>query len=97
MSKDYSHDCPVCGKHKFPTPDSYHDCPVCGWCDEEYGIRHPDDTTLHNSVSLNEAKKNFKECGRADPKADKRASDSKDFLKDFMEQYRKEYEEHRQK
>lgn len=53
--------CPVCGKHEFLEPGTYEICPVCGWWEDYYQLTHPDRPGGGNLMSLNEARKAYKE------------------------------------
>ena len=52
MTDDYGL-CPVCGKYRFPEPDTYEMCQVCGWFDDSYQLDYPD-RKGNNDLSLNE-------------------------------------------
>lgn len=55
--------CDCCGAYTISEP---HDiCPFCGWEDDPYQRKNPDDTGA-NSVTLIEARANFKRFGRAE-------------------------------
>lgn len=63
--------CPCC---EFLTlgeepPGTFEICPVCGWEDDDVQFESPDSSGGANSVSLNEAKVNFKKIGAIDEKA----------------------------
>lgn len=62
--------CPCCRFLTLPYRGQYDICPVCFWEDE--GVlndANPDDTSGPNHISLNEARKNFKEYGACDKNA----------------------------
>lgn len=58
------HKCPVCGKFEFPYEDSFESCEVCGWADDGFQVAYPDETG-DNTITFNEAKKLYRETGRA--------------------------------
>ncbi|MGI6725782.1 MAG: CPCC family cysteine-rich protein [Christensenellales bacterium] len=64
----YETNCPVCGK---PLPGEYYEfenCRNCGWEDEPYAVDYPDEGSGPNDgVSLNQAKENYNNTGRAVP------------------------------
>ena len=53
--------CPCCGKYYFTEKDAYEICPVCGWEDDPLQRREPDFAGGANTLSLNEAIKNYTE------------------------------------
>jgi len=57
--------CPCCGFLTFgeETRDTYEVCPVCFWEDDPVQFEDPDYEVGANSVSLNQAKQNFKDFG----------------------------------
>lgn len=58
-SKGYMKDiCPVCGKSRV---GHFEICPVCGWSNDFVQAEDPDFKHGDNSMSLNEAKKAWKE------------------------------------
>ena len=63
--------CPVCEYLTFDTedgfPGSYNICAVCFWEDDACQYEDFDYDAGANSVSVNQAKKNFKECGASEP------------------------------
>ena len=62
--------CPCCGYYTLmnkPT-NTFDICPVCSWEDDGLQLLEPDRENGANSVSLNQAKKNFKEIGASDSK-----------------------------
>lgn len=61
MGKDSSHICPVCGKFMFPFFSSSDECPICGWMDDPVQESYPDLKNCQNDMSLNEARKAYKE------------------------------------
>ena len=59
------HKCPCCGYYTLknePNGD-YEICPVCFWEDDPFAYENPDECCECNSVSLNQAKENFKLFG----------------------------------
>lgn len=59
--RDDSHMCPVCGKFRFPGYSSSEECPICGWMDDSVQEEYPDWGGCQNDMSLNEARKAYKE------------------------------------
>lgn len=57
--------CPCCGYLTFSSPPdgSFDICPVCLWEDDLVQLDDPDYAGGANSVSLNQARKNFKKWG----------------------------------
>lgn len=56
--------CDCCGAYTIEEP---HDiCPFCGWEDDPYQRTHPDKEGA-NTVTLIEARANFKSYGKAEP------------------------------
>ena len=55
------HKCPICGIFDFEEFNSLEICEVCGWQDDAVQEKYPDSTEGANSVSFNEAKKNYSE------------------------------------
>ena len=54
------HVCPVCGKHEFPSWDSYDICPECGWEDSAFQEKNPDnDAGPNDGMTLNEYKAKY--------------------------------------
>ena len=51
--------CPVCGKGIITEP--FDECPVCGWADDPFQEEAPDEGGGNNTMSLNEARKAWKE------------------------------------
>ena len=60
-----SHPCPVCNNYIFHGLNSGEGCMCCGWEDGDYQTRFPDEEEVCNTMSLNQAKKAYKE-GRLD-------------------------------
>ncbi len=62
--------CPCCGFLTMGEKDhlSYDICPVCAWEDDSIQFDDPDMRGGANSVSLNEARENFKKFKTHDPK-----------------------------
>lgn len=63
--KEFETICPVCEKHHFEDVNAFDFCPLCGWCDDLVQRTEPDYDKGYNSISLNQAKKNYKETGKA--------------------------------
>lgn len=56
--------CDCCGAYTITEP---HDiCKFCGWEQDSFQRKNPDEPGA-NPVTLNEAKENFKHCGKAEP------------------------------
>ena len=56
--------CPVCGYLVFgEPPGSYSICEVCNWEDDNIQRSDPDYKGGANSISLNEARQNYKKTG----------------------------------
>lgn len=54
--------CPCCEKETLnPEYDGFEICSICGWQDDGYQKEHPDEGGCANIMSLNEAKKAYKE------------------------------------
>lgn len=53
--------CPVCGKYKFYEEDDFDVCPICMWENDEYQNKNPDYAGGANQMSLNEARKAYRE------------------------------------
>lgn len=51
--------CPVCGKYRFDSEDDI--CQICNWIHDGYQEENPDEDSLVNIMSLNEAKKAWTE------------------------------------
>ena len=51
--------CPVCGKGIIL--DAWEECPVCGWLDDPFQEEQPDMDGGNNKMSLNQARKAWKE------------------------------------
>ncbi len=59
--------CPCCGYLVFTTqPGSYQKCPICLWQDNLAQLRFPLMPNVANHVSLQQAQRNFEECGAAE-------------------------------
>lgn len=56
-----AHVCPVCGKFIFDEEGSYDFCEVCNWCDDPLQEKYPDFPGGANDMSLNQARKAYKE------------------------------------
>lgn len=60
--------CPCCGYLTLAeAPGSYEVCPVCLWEDDPLQLRDQDFSGGANRVSLNEGRRNFRECGASSP------------------------------
>jgi hypothetical protein len=59
------HPCPCCGYLTLPEAPTgtYEICPVCFWEDDNVRFDDPDHEGGANQVSLNQARKNFREHG----------------------------------
>lgn len=57
--------CPCCNKHTLDEepPGTYQICPICYWEDDGTQFDDPEYKSGANSVSLNEAKLNYKNFG----------------------------------
>lgn len=53
--------CPVCGKYEFDEEDDFDVCPVCMWENDGLQNKNPDYAGGANQMSLNEARKAYKE------------------------------------
>ena len=51
--------CPVCQEYIFT--EEYVVCPVCNWCHDRWQEENPDTKKMDNIMSLNEARKAFRE------------------------------------
>ncbi len=60
--------CPCCEHLTLPEPppDTYEVCPVCHWEDDEVQYRDPEFAGGANTMSLNEARRNFVRLGAID-------------------------------
>lgn len=58
----FPHQCPVCQQHNFKAP--FEDCPVCSWANDVVQEDYPDLGGCGNYMSLNEARKAYKEGKR---------------------------------
>jgi len=55
----YKGPCPCCGKVEV---EVFETCPVCNWCNDYANTNYPDVRDLaNNKMSLNEARKAYKE------------------------------------
>ena len=52
--------CPVCGALEQTEEGGYERCHVCGWDDDWLSRNDPDGPSFHATLSLNEAKKAWK-------------------------------------
>ena len=50
--------CPVCGGKAYGT---FGTCDNCGWCEDPAQRKYPDLKDMENKMSLNEARKAYKE------------------------------------
>ena len=57
--------CPCCGHYTLGVTRQYDICPVCYWEDDPFQFDDPDLEHEANTVSLNQAKENYKEFGAA--------------------------------
>lgn len=53
--------CPVCGKYKFEEENDFDICPYCMWENDGVQYDDPDYAGGANQMSLNEARKAYKE------------------------------------
>ena len=59
-SFDKKHECPICGKYKFPHENSHWCCPYCGWEDDGVMESEPDEWEgCPNDLCLNEYKARY--------------------------------------
>lgn len=60
--------CPCCGNYTLPEKPSgtYYICKVCYWEDDNVQYYDPDFEGGANENSLNQARKNYQECGASD-------------------------------
>ena len=58
MPNNEQRTCPVCGEKGF---GSFYTCEKCGWCNDPAQREHPDLKNFENKMSLNEARKAYKE------------------------------------
>ncbi|MCB0698093.1 MAG: hypothetical protein KDC07_12060 [Chitinophagaceae bacterium] len=68
QNKYGKYQCPCCGYYTFEEPIENHFdiCDVCCWEDDGVQLHDPDFWGGANSVSLNEARENFKKFGASD-------------------------------
>lgn len=59
MSDEYL--CPCCENHSFYERESYEICPVCNWEDDPVQSKKTDLAGGANQMSLNEARKAYRE------------------------------------
>jgi hypothetical protein len=62
--------CPCCNYYTFyqPPAGEYGICTVCWWEDDPFQLADPDFVTgTNHEISLNQAKRNFKEIGVSNP------------------------------
>ncbi|MCR5741860.1 MAG: hypothetical protein K6G38_05335 [Gammaproteobacteria bacterium] len=62
------HICPICGEYEFENSNSYDGCPICGWIDDGTENRPLDDYSEVNVISIHEAKEEFKNKRKENPK-----------------------------
>lgn len=55
------HKCPVCGKYMFEYRNCMDICDVCSWCDDAIQEGSPEYAGGANIMSLNEARKAYRE------------------------------------
>lgn len=55
--------CPVCGYRTLEVVGDWDMCPVCGWISDPMQEAMPDDPVGANSISLHQARENFKRIG----------------------------------
>ena len=53
--------CPCCGVGLVEANHEFDICDVCGWEDDDYQFNHPDYRGGANHMSLNEARKAYRE------------------------------------
>lgn len=58
--------CKCCGCAVMDSTDEYDICPVCFWERDFYQEKNPDYESGANSISLEQARKNYAECGACD-------------------------------
>ncbi|MGN0818764.1 MAG: CPCC family cysteine-rich protein [Candidatus Coproplasma sp.] len=58
----FKYKCPCCGYYTFTSkPKGEYDiCPVCYWEDDPFQAENPDLGNMANTVSLNQARENYK-------------------------------------
>ncbi len=62
--------CPCCGYYTLEEPNGrYAICPVCFWEDDPKAVETPNIAFGANNISLNVAKKNFRELGACEPES----------------------------
>lgn len=57
-------ECPCCGKLTLEERDENDICPVCGWEDDWWDSNNPDSLPSSNWLTLNEARKLYRETGK---------------------------------
>jgi len=69
LEENEKYRCPCCGyKTLDPPPHYFEDCDVCLWTDDLQQFDNPDLEGGANSVSLNEARANFRKFGASSEK-----------------------------
>ena len=63
--KKLKYKCPCCGYYTYAKkPNGEYDiCPVCFWEDDPFQAKNPDLEEMANTVSLNQARANYKKFG----------------------------------
>ncbi|MFR6626441.1 MAG: DUF6054 family protein [Flavonifractor plautii] len=61
--------CPCCGNYTMEEEPggSYQTCPVCAWVDDPWALEHPDEPGGCNTVTLEQARENYRACGACSP------------------------------
>ena len=57
--------CPCCGESTIEERNDNEICPICGWEDDWWDSNNPDSLPSCNWLTLNEARKMFKETGKS--------------------------------
>lgn len=63
--KKMKYKCPCCGYYTFSSKPNgdYSICPVCFWEDDPFQFDNPNLEGMANTVSLNQARENYKKFG----------------------------------
>lgn len=69
--KKLKYKCPCCGYYTLKELGVYDICPVCYWEDDPFQIEDPDLEEQANTVSLNQAKENYKKFGACEERLKK--------------------------